>query len=97
MLLSPALVSGAVMITHYSDAQCPCSARVPNDVKTNFLDNPDFAGTVDFKQYFVGNLVKNVHKCIHGEAECVAQRHFACAQNMSTVKALSYRDSSKWS
>jgi hypothetical protein len=94
--LAAPTVAGTVMITHYSDAQCPCSARVPSDAKKTFLDNPDFAGQVDFTQYFVGSLTKNVHKCIHGEAECVAQRHFACAQNMSTVKKLSHLDSSKW-
>eukprot|EP00035_Acanthoeca_spectabilis_P011142 m.196162 g.196162 ORF g.196162 m.196162 type:complete len:58 (-) comp15247_c0_seq5:3671-3844(-) len=40
----------AVMITHYSDAQCPCSARVPQDMKETFLDNSDFEGMVDFQQ-----------------------------------------------
>ena len=39
-----------------SDAQCPCSARVPQDVKVNFLDNAAFEGLVDFNQYFVGAL-----------------------------------------
>ena len=81
-----------VTITHYSDAQCPCSARVPQDMKAFFLDNPEFEGMVDFDQYFVGDLKKDVHHCIHGDGECVAQRHFACAQNFSTVNALSYRD-----
>jgi hypothetical protein len=85
-----------VLITHYSDAQCPCSARVPQDVKEHFLDNPAFGGLVDFTQYFVGDLTKNPHKCIHGAGECVAQRHFACAQNLTTSAALSYRDSPKW-
>lgn len=31
-----------VTITHYSDAQCPCSARVPQDTKQGFLHNPGF-------------------------------------------------------
>lgn len=86
-LLSLACIGTAtgasVTITHYSDVQCPCSARVPQDMKQHFLDNPDFAGLVDFEQFFVGDLTKNVSKCIHGEGECVGQRHFACAQNMS--------------
>lgn len=92
-----AVGGNVVTVTHYSDAQCPCSARVPQDMKEHFLDNPDFAPfVVDFNQFFVGDLVKNVQKCIHGEGECVAQRHFACAQKMSTVGELSYRDSAKW-
>lgn len=94
---SPQLQDGpVVMLTHYSDAQCPCSARVPWDYKHKFLDNEDFNGLVDFQQFFVGDLTKNPHKCIHGEGECVAQRHFACAQHMATQHKLSYRDSTKW-
>ena len=73
-----------VTLTHYSDAQCPCSARIPQDVQEHFLDPAaGYEGMVVFKQFFVGDLRKNVSKCIHGEAECVGQRHFACAQNMS--------------
>lgn len=73
-----------VTITHYSDAQCPCSARVPYDIRERFLTNTSgFEGLVDFTQNFVGDLVKDPNKCIHGEEECVAQRHFACAQNIS--------------
>lgn len=83
----------AVMITHYSDAQCPCSARTPQDMLQHFLNSSAFDGLVDFQQFFVGDLTKNVHKCIHGEGECVAQRHFACAQNMS---APAYRTSAAW-
>lgn len=49
-------------------------------MKKTFLDNKDFGGLVDFQQFFVGDLTKNVSKCIHGEEECVGQRHFACAQ-----------------
>jgi len=30
--------------------QCPCSARVPQDMKETFLDNPDYEGLVDFEQ-----------------------------------------------
>ena len=32
-----------------------------------FLDNADWEDLVDFEQYFVGNTLKNVSKCIHGE------------------------------
>eukprot|EP00729_Bicosta_minor_P014003 gene14003-3831_t len=88
LTLASALAGAAkVTITHYSDAQCPCSARVPQDVKVNFLDNAGFDGMVDFNQYFVGDLTKNPAKCIHGEEECVGQRHFACAQNMSDPRS----------
>eukprot|EP00040_Diaphanoeca_grandis_P039678 m.259780 g.259780 ORF g.259780 m.259780 type:complete len:248 (-) comp38674_c0_seq1:361-1104(-) len=84
-----------VKLTHYSDAQCPCSARVPSDMFEHFLGNTSgFDGLVDFQQFFVGDLTKNVAKCIHGEEECVAQRFFACAQNMSG--ALPYSQSGKW-
>ena len=73
-----------VTLTHYSDAQCPCSARIPQDVQEHFLDpEAGYERMVVFQQFFVGDLRKNVSKCIHGEAECVGQRHFACAQNMS--------------
>jgi hypothetical protein len=54
-------------------------------MKETFLDNPAFENLVDFEQYFVGDLLKNVSKCIHGEEECVGQRFFTCAQNMSTL------------
>ena len=41
--VAPVAVSGGlVTITHYSDAQCPCSARVPQDVKEHFLDDAEF-------------------------------------------------------
>ena len=103
LLVSVALASAEpqAMLTHYSDAQCPCSARVPADVKLNFLDNPDFEGLVDFQQFFVGDLKKDVSKCIHGETECVAQRHFACAQKMSGDEVGGaamppYSQTSKW-
>eukprot|EP00039_Didymoeca_costata_P003120 m.65195 g.65195 ORF g.65195 m.65195 type:complete len:238 (-) comp11717_c0_seq2:1619-2332(-) len=79
-------IAVSVTLTHYSDAQCPCSARVPQDMFTHFLDSSTSKfpeGVIQFKQYFVGDLLKNVSKCIHGEEECVAQRHFACAQNLS--------------
>jgi len=36
--------NSGVVVTHYSDAQCPCSARVPQDVKEAFLDNAGFSG-----------------------------------------------------
>lgn len=79
-----AAAQATVTVTHYSDAQCPCSARAPNDVQTTFLsEESGFDGAVNFEQYFVGDLHKDVSKCIHGEGECVGQRHFACAQNMS--------------
>ena len=48
-------------IFSYSDAQCPCSARVPQDVKVNFLDNAGFDGMVDFNQYFVGGTHARTH------------------------------------
>lgn len=63
-------------------------AALPNSLKVfcisvvqNYLKTA--IGMIQFKQYFVGDLLKNVSKCIHGEEECVAQRHFACAQNLS--------------
>lgn len=86
----------AVMLTHYSDAQCPCSARVPSDLKKHFLDNADFEGLVDFQQFFVGDLTKNVSKCIHGEEECVGQRHFACVQGQIPPPPYSTPAGARW-
>ena len=83
-------VSSTVILTHYSDAQCPCSARVPQDMQTHFLNNSDWENLIEFKQFFVGDLTKNISKCIHGEEECVAQRHFVCAQNISATHWLSF-------
>jgi len=98
-LNAAALPSAPVMLTHYSDAQCPCSARLPHDVAANFLDfDAGYEGLVDFNQFFVGDLKKDVHHCIHGEGECVGQRHFVCAQNMTSTNftQLSYQDSKEW-
>ena len=44
---------------------------------------------IDFTQHFVGSGVLPGHidptKCIHGEGECVGQRHFSCAKaNLSS-------------
>ena len=92
--------TASVMLTHYSDAQCPCSARIPDDMKKHFLGNDEWQGMVDFQQFFVGDLSKNVSKCIHGEEECVAQRHFACAQYLSLEggddSCPPYSATSKW-
>ena len=39
--------------------------------------------------WFVGGGVTGTEpgKCIHGEGECVGQRFFSCAQNMSRARA----------
>jgi hypothetical protein len=72
-----------VRIDMYSDAQCPCSAQATSDMKA-LLDDPAFAA-VDFNLWFVGGGITGTEpgKCIHGEDECVGQRFFSCAQNMS--------------
>lgn len=97
-----------ILVEMYSDAQCPCSAQFQSDIKL-LLDDPEFL-TVDFRLWFVGGGVTGTEpgKCIHGEGECVGQRFFVCAQNMSRVEAHlpptatpgmfgpSYRQSQTW-
>ena len=88
-------ITSSVTLTHYSDAQCPCSARVPQDIQTHFLNNTAWENiTISFQQYFVGDLSKNISKCIHGEEECVAQRHFCCAQHYNPNQWLSFEQCS---
>ena len=93
LLASAAAVAAAadsnatIQVQMYSDAQCPCSAQFQSDIK-DLLDDPEFA-SVDFNLWFVGGGVTGTEpgKCIHGEGECVGQRFFACAQNMSRARA----------
>jgi len=91
-----------ILLTHFSDAQCPCSALLPDAIKTQILDHEDWATVdLDFTQFFVGGgLHDDPSTCIHGEGECVGQRHFACAQSMSMSMGikheLSYLDDPTW-
>ena len=82
-----------------------CSAQATSDFKA-LLDDPEFAA-VDFKLWFVGGGITGTEpgKCIHGEGECVGQRFFSCAQNMSLPSGAglepvtfppSYRESPLW-
>jgi hypothetical protein len=114
-LAAPAAAAAAanstILVEMYSDAQCPCSAQFTWDIK-NLMDDPDFEA-VDMRLWFVGGGATGTEpgKCIHGEGECVGQRFFVCAQNMSrshsrpplpptpTAPGLfgpSYRQTSQW-
>ena len=100
--------NATILVEMYSDAQCPCSAQFQSDIKL-LLDDPDFA-LVDLRLWFVGGGITGTEpgKCIHGEGECVGQRFFVCAQNMSRLDAHlpargppgmfspSYRQSQTW-
>jgi hypothetical protein len=95
-------LTSLITLTHYSDAQCPCSALLPDAIISNILENEaqwgDVSKLIDFNQFFVGDLTKDPTKCIHGEEECVGQRHFACAQGhvQDNLDNFSYWSDKKW-
>lgn len=89
-----------LIVTMYSDAQCPCSAQFVADVQ-HILDHPDFEELLDFQQFFepacndaVSHcpqpLARNdsrLFKCIHGAEECLGHRYFLCAQHLAAAAA----------
>ena len=107
---SASTASDPLMVTMYSDAQCPCSAQFVADVK-HLLDHPQLRDALDFQQFFepkCNDALPHCKKaqpdpqlfqCIHGDEECLGHRYFLCAQHLAMPGASgapSYRNSTKW-
>jgi hypothetical protein len=90
-LASVTVAQPTLLISMYSDAQCPCSAQFVSDVVHIMRA---FNGTLDLEQLFVPKCMdaldtcsddpaaqgREFLQCIHGDEECVGHRYFLCAQ-----------------
>ena len=76
-----------VLVTMYSDAQCPCSAQFVSDIK-HILDHHPFNATgpgttgaeedsfrLDFEQYFVPKCMDAIDTCKVPETDYLKARH----------------------
>ena len=84
--------SPPLLISMYSDAQCPCSAQFVSDVR-HIMRHRAFNGSVDLEQIFVPTCMdvfdhcsddpevqaQQFLQCIHGDEECLGHRYFLCA------------------
>ena len=90
--------SPPLLISMYSDAQCPCSAQFVSDVR-HIMRHRAFNGSVDLEQIFVPTCMdvfdhcsddpevqaQQFLQCIHGDEECLGHRYFLCAQQQAMM------------